>query len=225
MRSTTAKVLAKELLGVFSRVGFPREVLTDQGTNFMSLTFKQMWDLLGVKPLRTSIYHPQANGLVERFNRTLKGMLRKVAMEHPKKWHMFVNPLMFAVREAPQSSTGFSPFELLYGRKPRGILDLIRERWEEGEDASRSALQQIVEMRNNLKIAWEVAQDNLAQTQGKQKDRYDRKVKPREFEGGQKVLVLLPTETSKFLAKWHGPYEVIRRVSEVDYEVETPDRK
>uniref|UniRef100_A0ABM5FCH8 Vomeronasal type-2 receptor 26-like n=1 Tax=Pogona vitticeps TaxID=103695 RepID=A0ABM5FCH8_9SAUR len=80
-------------------------------------------------------------------------------------------------------------------------------------------------MRNNLKVAWEVAHDNLAKAQGKQKERYDKKVKPREFERGQKVLVLLPTETSKFLAKWHGPYEVTRRVSEVDYEVETPDRK
>ena len=118
---------------------------------------------------------------------------------------MFVNPLMFAVREAPQSSTGFSPFELLYGRQPWGILDLVREKWEEGEDASRNALQQIVEMRNNLKVAWEVAQDNLARAQGKQKERYDKRVKPREFEAGQKVLVLLPTETSKFLAKWHGP--------------------
>ena len=97
LQSTTAKVLAKELLGVFSRVGFPREVLTEQGSDFMSSTFKQMWELLGVKPLKTSVYHLQANGLVERFNRTLKGMLRKMVLEQPRKWHMFVNQLMFAV--------------------------------------------------------------------------------------------------------------------------------
>ena len=178
-----------------------------------------------MKPLKTSIYHPQANGLVERFNCTLKGMLRKLVLEKPKKWHTFVNPLMFALQEAPLALTGFSPFELLYGRQHRGILDLVREKWEEGKDHSQNELQQILDMRNNLGLAWEVAKDNLGQAQTKQKARFDQRVRLREFEPGQKVLVLLPTETSKFLTKWHGPYEVKRRMNDVDYEVETPDRK
>ena len=103
-RSTTAKVLARELLQVFTRLGLPKEVLTDQGTNFMSQMLKEMWQLLGVKPLHTAVYHPQTNGLVERFNKTLKGMLRKLVMEKPKRWHLLVAPLMFAVREVPQAS-------------------------------------------------------------------------------------------------------------------------
>lgn len=102
---------------------------------------------------------------------------------------------------------------------------MIRERWEEGEDHSKGVLQQIVEMRNSLQLAWKMAKENLGQAQVRQKGSYNKKVRPRSFEPQQKVLVLLPTDTSKFLAKWHGPYTVLRRLNEVDYEVETPDRK
>lgn len=78
--STHAKVLAKELMLVFSRVGFPKDIITDQGSNFMSMTLKHLWELLKVNPLRTAVYHPQTNGLVERFNQTLMGMLKKLVI-------------------------------------------------------------------------------------------------------------------------------------------------
>ena len=82
LRFTTTKVLARELMQVFSRLGFPKEVLTDLGTNFMSQTFKELWRLLEVKLVHTAVYHPQTNWLVERFNKTLKVMLRK--LEKPR---------------------------------------------------------------------------------------------------------------------------------------------
>ncbi len=105
-------------------VGIPKEILTDQGTAFMSRTIRELYELLGIKSIRTSVYHPQTDGLVERFNRTLKTMIRKFVHEDAKNWDKWLEPLLFAVREVPQASTGFSPFELLYGRQPRGVLDL-----------------------------------------------------------------------------------------------------
>ena len=106
-----AKVLARELMQVFSRLGFPKEILTDQGTNLMSQTLKELWCLLEVKLIHTAVYHPQSNGLV------VKGMVRKLVMEKPRWWHLLLAPLMFAIREVPQSSTGFSPFELMGGTR------------------------------------------------------------------------------------------------------------
>ncbi len=107
--------------------GIPKEILTDQGTAFMSRTIRKLYGLLGIKSVRTSVYHPQTDGLVERFNRTLKTMIQKFVHEDAKNWDKWLEPLLFAVHEVPQASTGFSPFELLYGRQPRGVLDVLRE--------------------------------------------------------------------------------------------------
>ncbi|XP_067393195.1 SCAN domain-containing protein 3-like, partial [Emydura macquarii macquarii] len=114
LRNTTSKAIATELVKIFARVGLPKEILTDQGTPFMSKLMKDLCTLLRVRALRTSVYHPQTDGLVERFNRTLKAMIKKVVSRDGKDWDTLLPYLMFAIREVPQASTGFSPFELLY---------------------------------------------------------------------------------------------------------------
>ncbi len=126
LRSISAKSVSEALFRLISRVGIPKEILTDQGTAFMSRTLKELYELLGIKSIRTSVYHPQTDGLVERFNRTLKTMVRKFVEEDAKNWDKWLEPLLFAVREVPQASTGFSPFELLYGRSPGGCLTSLR---------------------------------------------------------------------------------------------------
>ncbi len=103
----------------------------------MLRTLSELYELLGIKSIRTSVYHPQMDDLLERFNRTLKSMVRKFVKEDAKNWDKWLEPLLFAVREVPQASTGFSPFELLYGRQPRGVLDIIKESWEEGPSNSK----------------------------------------------------------------------------------------
>ncbi len=128
LRTISAKSVAEALFRIISRVGIPKEILTDQGTVFMSRTLSELYELLGIKSIRTSVYHPQTDGLVERFNRTLKSMVPKFVKEDAKNWDKWLEPLLFAVREVPQASTGFSPFELLYGRQPRGCLTSLRSR-------------------------------------------------------------------------------------------------
>ncbi len=102
----------------------------------MSRTLKELYELLGIKSIRTSVYHPQTDGLVERFNRTLKNMVRKFVKEDAKNWDKWLEPLLFAVREVPQASTGFSPFELLYGRQPRGCLSSLRSLGRRGHQTA-----------------------------------------------------------------------------------------
>ncbi|KAL7870568.1 hypothetical protein SRHO_G00080650 [Serrasalmus rhombeus] len=109
--------LVNALLQLISRVGIPREILTDQGTNFTSKQFKDVFALMGIKGIRTTPFHPQTDGLVERFNKTLKCMLRKFVSETGSDWDRWLPFLLFAYREVPQASTGFSPFQLLYGRE------------------------------------------------------------------------------------------------------------
>ena len=75
---------------------------------------KEVTWLLSIKQLTTTPYHPMCNGLTEKFNGTMKNMLKRLYSEQPRQW-------LFAYREVPQESTGFSPFELLYGRAVRGL--------------------------------------------------------------------------------------------------------
>ncbi len=224
LRNISAKSVAEALFSMISRVGIPKEILTDQGTAFMSRTIRELYELLGIKPVRTSVYHPQTDGLVERFNRTLKTMIRKFVHEDAKNWDKWLEPLLFAVREVPQASTGFSPFELLYGRQPRGVLDVLRETWEEGPSESKNEIQHVLDLRTKLHTLGQLSMENLLQAQDKQSRLYNRGTRLRKFAPGDKVLVLLPTSSSKLLAKWQGPFEVTRRVGDLNYEVVRTDR-
>ncbi len=105
----TALSVAEELIEVFARFGIPKEILTDQGTNFTSQLLKELYHLVGIHQIRTTPYHPQTDGLVERFNRTFKDMLKRVLVESTRDWDQLVPYVLFAYREVPQASTGFSP--------------------------------------------------------------------------------------------------------------------
>ncbi len=224
LRNISAKSVAEALFSMISRVGIPKEILTDQGMAFMSRTIRELYELLGIKSIRTSVYHPQTDGLVERFNRTLKTMIRKFVHEDAKNWDKWLEPLLFAVREVPQASTGFSPFELLYGRQPRGVLDVLRETWEEGPSESKNEIQHVLDLRTKLHTLGQLSMENLLQAQDKQSRLYNRGARLCNFTPGDKVLVLLPTSSSKLLAKWQGPFEVTRQVGDLNYEVVRMDR-
>lgn len=224
LKSIKAKPIAFCLVQFFARVGFPREILTDQGTNFMSTLLKQVYQLLGIRSLRTSPYHPQTDGLTERFNQTLKQMLRKFVNDSGNDWDQWLPYLLFAYREVPQASTGFSPFELLYGYEVRGPLTLLKEIWEgdKVEGGSKNILSYVIQMRERLEKMSELAQSHMVEAQQQQKSWYDKSARQRAFEPGQKVLVLLPSDNNKLLAKWQGPFEVMRKLGPTTYEVSTP---
>ena len=84
--------VAEALMDMYSRLGIPKEVLSDLGTRFVSKCMEEVSKLLSIKRLTTTPYHPICNGLVERFNGTLKKMLRLFCNKQPRQWHRFVNP-------------------------------------------------------------------------------------------------------------------------------------
>ena len=92
----------------------------------------------------TSPYHPLTDGVVKRFNQTLKGMLRKTACEEGKDWDFYILYVLFAYREVPQETTGFSPFELLYGREVLGPLDVLKESWEPSSGSDMSVVSHVL---------------------------------------------------------------------------------
>ncbi|XP_077869382.1 uncharacterized protein LOC144360596 [Saccoglossus kowalevskii] len=220
-----AETVADCLIEIFSRVGIPNELLSDQGTNFMSKLISDMCVKLHINKLKTSIYHPQCNGLVERFNGTLKCMLRRYTAEHPKVWDTYLPHLLFAYREVPQASTGFAPFELLYGRHVRGPLAVLKEGWTGDIPEEENLAEYVINMRDKIGEMMEVVKQNMVVAQAKQIRWYDVKARDRSFDIGEKVLVLLPSRSQKLQAEWQGPFQVTRKMTAVDYEVNVGSRR
>ena len=127
-------------------------------------------------------------------------MLRKATTNEGKDWDKLVPYLLFAYREVPQASTGFSPFELLYGRDVHGPLDILKESWEASKKSNESVVSYVLSTQQKLRKMTEIVQENLSKAQEKQKTWYDKNARVREFETGDPVLVLLPTSSSKLLA-------------------------
>ena len=225
LRSIDATTIAEELMLIFSRVGIPSEILTDQGSNFQSQLLKELYRLLHIDTLRTTPYHPQTDGLVERFNQTLKSMLRKAALQEGKDWDRLIPYLLFAYREVPQESTGFSPFELLYGRDVRGPLDILKETWCAGRRSNQNVIAYIMMMRDRLESMAEEVRKNKEAAKAQQKTWYDKGARERSLNPGDKVLILLPTSPAKLEAQWQGPYTVVEKVGKVNYRINTPDRR
>ena len=219
LKNQEAETVAEALMGIFADMGFPKEILTDQGSNFMSELMKELCRLLKVSKLVSSPYHPQTNGLVEKFNGTLKKMLKAYAVKEPSKWDKHLPYVLFAYREVPNETTGFSPFEMLFARQVRGPLSIMKDHWEEPENCQSSVLSYILETRERLKECTELAREREKVGKVKQKVYYDRRARQRQFEVGDKVLVPLPSNTSKLLAQWKGPFEIIEKVGSVDYKV------
>ena len=127
LRHIDSGSVSRALMGMFSHVGFPTTLTSDNGTQFKSEMFQEFLAGLGTQHHLTPPYHAQSNGLVERFNGTLKQILKKLCAECPKDWHLHLPAVLFAYRDAPHAATGFSPFELVMGHRVRGPLTVVKE--------------------------------------------------------------------------------------------------
>ena len=112
----TANTVAKCLCEIIWRHGVPRKIIHDRAPEFLSDLLQDTAELIGVKQLPTTGGHPQTDGLVERFNRTLKNMLCKLVAKKGKTWDVLLGPVLFVYQTTPHDSTGESPFYLMHGR-------------------------------------------------------------------------------------------------------------
>ena len=123
-KNKSSVTAAKHLYDDFIfRFGAPTKLLSDQGREFDNNLFKEVEKLAGIKKIRTTPYHPQTNGLVERMNETILQMLRTLDVTEKSKWHKSLAKVVFAYNATKHKSTGYSPFHLMFGRHPRLPLD------------------------------------------------------------------------------------------------------
>ena len=225
LKNIDTRTVAEEILKVCARMGFPKEIQSDNGSQFSSEMMKEVYRLMSISPVFSSPYHAQSNGVVERFHGTMKPILRKLTEKQPKSWHTLLPILLYACRDVPNVSTGFTPFELLFGRRPRGPLDLIAEQWtEKKEEPQTTTFQYIHELKEFFQEAAEIVESNIDEAAKNNKKYRDRGSKPRKFEKNDEVLLLVPDSNNKLLMTWKGPFKVLECKNN-DYEIEVNGKK
>ena len=128
-------------------------------------------------------------------------MLKRLCQDQQKQWARLITPVLFAYREVPQESTGFSPFQLLYGRSVRGPGTILKELWtkEVNIPEVKTTYEYVTELHERLEDSLKLAQEELQKSQKRYKKHYDKNAKPRYLEVGDQVLILLRTDSNKLL--------------------------
>lgn len=216
--TTVADKLVQE---VFCRFGVPLEIHSDQGRNFESQVFQETCRLMGTHKTRTTSYHPQSDGMVERFNQTLERYLAKVVESRQRDWDKHIQPFLLSYRSAVHESTAVTPAFANFGRELRLPADLITGT---PPDTPCSVTDYANDLRNKLNDVYEHIRQSGQQMSEKMKTRYDRKTNNRGFDEGSLVWLHNPVRSKgkspKLQAKWDGPYRVVTRINDVTYRIQ-----
>ncbi|XP_064455129.1 uncharacterized protein LOC135366379 [Ornithodoros turicata] len=229
MTTFTARKTCDALLKIFARTGGPGVVCSDNGSNFTSSLTKEFLLRIGSAPRFSTVEHPESNGSVERWNRVFKKMLFHVVQSDPRNWDQHVPFLLWAYREVPHDTTGVSPFELLYGRKPVGPMGILKNTWSGEVDIPntlREAPAKYMErLRQQLQLAADVAGLTASKNQETYAAQYNRRAKPKSFNPGDQVLIFEVDRQGKLFPKWRGPYTVVAGHRQNSYVVLGTDGK
>lgn len=226
--SANSEYTVKAFTDLFSRHGTPTKLLTDRGSTFVGEVFETFLSDLGVHHLCSSPYHPQTNGAVERTNGVIKNMLKLVMSENREPWDQVLPWILFAYRSAVHSTTGFSPFYLLYGRDPPGPLDAVYNRWTGSDSDDALPVNSYIHgLCLRTHGALEEAYVNARDKATERKNYYDskRKVKAVEYKPRDAVLVHLPLIGKAMKGAWQGPYQILEKTGTHTYIVNMPDKR
>jgi hypothetical protein len=219
----TAHSVAQLFLSHIYRLhGFPAAIVSDRDPIFTSAFWRQLFQLAGTELRLSSSYHPQSDGQTERLNQCLETFLRCFVSACPKKWSSWLPAAEYWYNTSLHSALGCSPFEVLYGRKPRS-LGLS---FDAAAPVALSAWLQERSVMQNL------IHQHLIRAQTRMKKQADKHRSERSFSVGDWVYMklqpyvqssVLPRAHQKLSYKFFGPYRVANRVGSVAYRLELPN--
>jgi hypothetical protein len=195
------------------RHGAPRVLLSDNAKDFTGKVATEIYELCKVRKIKTSSYHPQTNGLTERFNHTLVTMLRQYTNEHQTDWDIYLPYVMFAYCTAQQETVKHSPFYLLYGREPQMPIDAMLP--VSVDNLFESPTRYVEEVQRRMHIAHNTVHKLLTTVQEKRAEenkQLDEK-KLKQFHIGDVVMKRVHQvpkgKSLKLASQWTGKYQVI----------------
>jgi transposase InsO family protein len=203
-----AETVVKIFVEVVLKFGIPKTILTDQRSNFLSELFTNICKLLKIKKIKTTAYHPQSNGALERTHRVLVEYLRCFILEDQTNWDKWISYATFVFNTTPHTANGFTPHELMFGRKPN-IPSILQK---EPPNVQYTYDNYIRELQSRLQSSYELAKNNLISKKERSKEYHDKNVNVPLFTVRDKVLLhdeqVRRGRSLKLSPPWIGPYEV-----------------
>lgn len=219
---TIATVFVNEFI---CRFGTPLQIHTDQGRNFESRIFKEMCELFRIHKTRTTSFRPQANGTVERFNRTLANMLAVYCHNNQQSWDKYLPQVMMAYRATIHSTTKVTPNRMVFGHNIVMPSQAIIGRPQSNDNTEIGSERYISNLQETLVVVHDFARKNLKKQAIYRKRYYDIKAKTRALQNGQAVWLHDPTikpgVCHKLSNRWRGPYLVYKRLDDLTYLIRT----
>ena len=210
LKTISTKRIATVLIEqIVCRYGAPRALLSDLGSNFISKLARSVYNLLDIHKLNTSSYHPQTNGLVEKFNSTLKTMLRMYVDLDQRNWAKFIPYCVFAYNTSRQETTRYTPYYMLFGRSATLPVDVMSTT----EDEIYTNEDEFIQKRIiNMRYAHKFAEDAHRKIHLKYKTKLEKKTHDK-YEVGDKVYCRIYQPKFGIPRKeallWHGPFIIL----------------
>ena len=208
IKSKQAIEIAEKLLDYIGLFGPPQIILSDQGTEFNNTIVKRMLDSVGIEHRITSAYHPRTNGQAERVNQVFVESLKKYTTNDNTKWHKWIPFVSLAYRSRVHSSTGYTPFELMFGRKMMRFEEWRDDRYGDGEV---SIHERVKEIRDLVEGDYIKAKDNIESAQAHQRKAQNRRanLKEEKLAIGTTVYVAVKGIKEKLGSDYKGPFTII----------------
>ena len=198
VKDQTARTAAETLkIGYFGLFGAPVYLISDQGKAFTGHVITHLCDLYGVQKLRTSPYHAQTSGQVEHMNQTIIHMISKLEGDKKACWSQHLPELLLVYNATCSTVRGYSPYYLLFGRRPRIPVDYLFPTLCDSPHQTKMKVS-IVAMQKRLKEAFAVARCLTSEEAARQSHYYDHKAGAVALQPGDIVMV----HTDGFVGKW-----------------------
>ena len=194
----TSRTAADMILDICCRFGVPKEILTDRGSHLVNSLLKTIYTKLGIRHITTTPYHPQTDGMVERFNGTLKTMLKRSFCSFHGQWDLALPLVSGEYRSTPCRATGFTPAKLLLGGNIRTPLKVLKEQWTAKENepnyTKKNMGRYVTDLVDGMEKMRVITKENEKMYKTKCKEVYDKKAKERKLVIGDLVLVRNPVK-------------------------------
>ena len=212
---TIARIFVNELIWCF---GVLEQLHTDQRKNFESALIREVCRVLGITKTCTTPYHPQSDGMIERFNHTILNMLSTVVSGDEQNLDLHLPIRMFAYRTSCHKTTGATPFRLVYGQEAKLPEDILFNLPSTDMAATHGYADALKEC---IQHAYQRVRSHSAVEQRKKKANYDCLATVNTFETGSLALLHYPAvphwRSPKFHRPWQGPFKVVKKIGSVIY--------